>query len=168
MKAKNQRLILAALAVVATVGAALLAMSALKDQAAYFYSPADLQKNPVAAGRHVRLGGMVADRSIVRQPDGVTIDFVVADGPATEIKATVGLRTIRATLPGADLAAIAQLPGVTAADSRGESVIITCSDSDAAIRAFLPAYPAAEDIEVRGAGLEEAFLRLTTDEETDR
>ena len=28
---------------------------------------------------------------------------VVADGPATEIKATVGLRTIRATLPGADL-----------------------------------------------------------------
>ena len=30
---------------------------------------------------------------------------IVADGPATEIKATVGLRTIRATLPGADLAA---------------------------------------------------------------
>ena len=93
---------------------------------------------------------------------------VVADGPATEIKATVGLRTIRATLPDADLAAIAQLPGVTSADSRGESVIITCSDSDAAIRAFLPAYPAAEDIEITGAGLEEAFLRLTTDEETDR
>ena len=38
---------------------------------------------------------------------------IVADGPATEIKATVGLRTIRATLPGADLAAISALPGVT-------------------------------------------------------
>ena len=29
---------------------------------------------------------------------------IVADGPATEIKARVGVRTIRATLPGADLA----------------------------------------------------------------
>ena len=83
MKAKHQRLTLALLALAALIGAGLLAASALKDQAAYFYSPADLQKNPVAAGRHVRLGGMVADRSIVRQPDGVTIDFVVADGPAT-------------------------------------------------------------------------------------
>jgi len=90
---------------------------------------------------------------------------VVADGPATEIKATVGLRTIRATLPGADLARIAALPGVTGTDSRGESVLINCSDSDAALRAFLPAFPAARDIEVTGAGLEEAFLQLTADDE---
>ncbi len=83
MKAKHQRLTLALLALVALIGAGLLAASALKDQAAYFYSPADLQKNPVAAGKHIRLGGMVADKSIVRQPDGVTIDFTVTDGPAT-------------------------------------------------------------------------------------
>jgi ABC-2 type transport system ATP-binding protein len=38
---------------------------------------------------------------------------VVADGPATEIKATVGLRTIRATLPNVDLAALGALTGVT-------------------------------------------------------
>ena len=36
---------------------------------------------------------------------------VVADGPATEIKARVGGRTIRATLPGADLAHSLRLPG---------------------------------------------------------
>lgn len=83
MKAKHQRLTLALLALAALIGAGLLAASALREQAAYFYSPADLQKNPVAAGKHIRLGGMVADRSIVRQPDGVTIDFVVTDGPAT-------------------------------------------------------------------------------------
>ena len=83
MKAKHQRLTLALLALAALIGAGLLAASALKDQAAYFYSPADLKKNPVAPGRHVRLGGMVADKSIVRQPDGVTINFTVADGPAT-------------------------------------------------------------------------------------
>ncbi|GAO38671.1 cytochrome c biogenesis protein CcmE [Sphingomonas changbaiensis NBRC 104936] len=83
MKAKHQRLTLALLALAALFGAGLLAASALKDQASYFYSPADLQKNPVPPGKHIRLGGMVADHSIVKQPDGVTIDFVVADGPAT-------------------------------------------------------------------------------------
>ncbi len=90
---------------------------------------------------------------------------VVADGPATEIKATVGLRTIRATLPDADATAIGRLEGVTNVDTRGESVIINCSDSDAALRAFLPAFPDARDIEVSGAGLEEAFLQLTGDNE---
>src|SRR6478609_6129369 len=92
---------------------------------------------------------------------------IVADGPSTEIKATVGLRTIRATLPGADLTAIGALPGVTNAETHGEAVIINCSDSDAALRALLPAYPEARDIEVRGAGLEEAFLQLTGDAHDD-
>ena len=36
-----------------------------------------------------------------------------------------------------------------------------CSDSDAAIRALLGRYPAARDIEIAGAGLEDAFLQLT-------
>jgi ABC-2 type transport system ATP-binding protein len=92
---------------------------------------------------------------------------VVADGPATEIKATVGLRTIRATLPHADVDAIAVLPGVTNVETRGEAVIVNCTDSDAALRAFLPAFPAARDLEVSGAGLEEAFLQLTSGEDED-
>ncbi|MGH8960986.1 MAG: ABC transporter ATP-binding protein [Jatrophihabitantaceae bacterium] len=87
---------------------------------------------------------------------------VVADGPATEIKATVGARTIRATLPGADTDALAALPGVTGVSARGEAVILNCTDSDVALRALLPAYPAARDIEVTGAGLEEAFMQLTS------
>jgi ABC-2 type transport system ATP-binding protein len=90
---------------------------------------------------------------------------VVADGPATEIKATVGLRTIRATLPNADLAALNALPGVTNAEQHGEAVLLSCGDSDTALRAFLPAFSSARDIEVTGAGLEEAFLQLTGSEE---
>jgi ABC-2 type transport system ATP-binding protein len=39
--------------------------------------------------------------------------------------------------------------------------VLACSDSDAAIRALLASYPAARDIEITGAGLEEAFLELT-------
>jgi ABC-2 type transport system ATP-binding protein len=88
---------------------------------------------------------------------------VVADGPTTEIKARVGGRTIRATLPAADLDSLAELPGVTTAEAHGETVIIACSDSDAAIRALLAEYPEARDIEIAGAALEEAFLELTAE-----
>ncbi len=88
---------------------------------------------------------------------------IVADGPATEIKATVGLRTIRATLPGVDTDSLLMLDGVKTAERRGEAIVLHCSDSDAAIRALLPAYPAASDIEIAGAGLEQAFLMLTGD-----
>ncbi len=92
---------------------------------------------------------------------------VVADGPATEIKARVGLRTIRATLPGADLADLARMPGVAGADRRGDAVVLECTDSDRAIRALLEAHADARDIEIVGAGLEEAFLRLTGDPDDD-
>jgi ABC-2 type transport system ATP-binding protein len=88
---------------------------------------------------------------------------VVADGPTTEIKAMVGSRTIRATLPGADLDALGRLPGVSGVERRGEAVIMACADSDETIRALLAAYPAARDIEIAAAGLEEAFLQLTAE-----
>ena len=89
---------------------------------------------------------------------------VVVDGPTTEIKAMVGLRTIRATLPGADLAALARLPGVSSSDARGEAIVLRCTDSDTAVRALLQAYPAARDLEITGAGFEEAFMELTRGE----
>jgi ABC-2 type transport system ATP-binding protein len=88
---------------------------------------------------------------------------IVADGPTTEIKARVGARTIRATLPYADVAALERLPGVTRAELHGETAILTCADSDAALRALLAEYDDARDIEVRGAALEDAFLALTAE-----
>jgi ABC-2 type transport system ATP-binding protein len=89
--------------------------------------------------------------------------LIVADGPTTEIKARVGTRTIRATLPEAGLDELRALPGVASAERHGEAVALRCTDSDAAIRALVQDYPAARDIEIAGAGLEEAFLELTTE-----
>jgi ABC-2 type transport system ATP-binding protein len=86
---------------------------------------------------------------------------IVADGPTTEIRAMVGARTIRATLPDVDVDGLAALPGVSGAERHGEAVILGCADSDAAIRALLAAYPDARDIEIAAAGLEQAFLALT-------
>ncbi len=83
MKPKNQRLALAALAIVAVIAAGLLALSGLKDQAAFFYAPSDVKKDGLPLGKAVRLGGMVVDKSIKRAPDGITMHFVVTDGRAT-------------------------------------------------------------------------------------
>jgi len=88
---------------------------------------------------------------------------IVADGPATEIKATVGQRTIRATLPGAEVTALQALPGVVGVELLGEAVVLTCTDSDAALRALIGSFPQARDFEVTGAGIEAAFLALTGD-----
>jgi ABC-2 type transport system ATP-binding protein len=86
---------------------------------------------------------------------------VVADGPPTEIKARVGTRSIRATLPAVAISELLAVPGVVSGDRHGDVLHLVCSDSDVAIRALLERYPAARDIEIRGAGLEEAFVELT-------
>jgi len=85
---------------------------------------------------------------------------VVADGTSAQIKAAVSGRTIRATVPGADLAGLAGLPGVERVETRGESVLLHCDDSDAALRALLRASN-AHDIEVTSRNLEDAFIALT-------
>jgi cytochrome c-type biogenesis protein CcmE len=82
MKAKHQRLVLALVALAAIIGAGLLAASALKDEAAYFYAPADVKAKGVEPGKAIRLGGMVVKGSLKRAADGVTIRFDVTDGKA--------------------------------------------------------------------------------------
>lgn len=83
MKAKQQRLILALLALGAALGAGVLAASALGDQAAFFYAPSDAAKAPPPVGKAVRLGGMVAKGSLRQQSDGVSIRFTVTDPGAS-------------------------------------------------------------------------------------
>ena len=79
IKPKHQRLVLVSLALVAIVAAGLLAAWALRNQANYFYLPDQMMADPPAVGQAVRLGGMVAEGSIEKLPDGITTAFVVTD-----------------------------------------------------------------------------------------
>jgi ABC-2 type transport system ATP-binding protein len=137
-----------------------LDVSARRDFWATMREFAARGKTVVFATHYLEEADEYADR-VILMAHGV----VVADGPATEIKSMAGFKRIRATMPGANPAALSGLPGVTNVELRGEAVILSCNDSDAALRALLPAYPEARDFEVTGAGLEEAFLELTKDEE---
>jgi cytochrome c-type biogenesis protein CcmE len=88
VKAKNQRLVLLLLAAAAVIAAVLLGMWGLRDNAAFFYAPADVARKGVPLERNIRIGGMVKAGSIRRAADGVTIDFVVGD----ETPATIPVR----------------------------------------------------------------------------
>ena len=79
---KHQRLVLVIVALLAVLGAVLLAMWGLKDRAAYFYTPADVVAGKASTGKAMRLGGMVERGSVKRDSDGVTTRFVVEDGEA--------------------------------------------------------------------------------------
>lgn len=77
MKAKHQRLVLIIAALVAIVGAGLIAAWTLRNQASYFYLPEQMAAEPPAPGQAVRLGGMVRPGSIITEADGVTVNFMV-------------------------------------------------------------------------------------------
>ena len=97
-----------------------------------------------------------ADRAVL-----MAAGRVVADGPTNELKALVGRRMIRATLVGVSRAAL-MLPGVESVERHGDAVILRCTDADLALRALLDEFPQARGIEVASAGLEQAFLELTS------
>ena len=87
VRPKHQRLVLVSLALLALLGAVLLAMWGLSDRAAYFVTPTDIAAGKAAGGKAIRLGGMVEQASLKRDPDGVTIRFMVSDLKAkTEVR----------------------------------------------------------------------------------
>ncbi|HWU03626.1 MAG TPA: cytochrome c maturation protein CcmE [Novosphingobium sp.] len=92
LKAKHQRLVLVVVALVALVGAGILASWALRNQASYFYVPGEIAAHPPEAGRAVRLGGMVEKGSMKNAADGVTVHFIVTDGKARVPVTFAGIR----------------------------------------------------------------------------
>jgi ABC-2 type transport system ATP-binding protein len=119
-------------------------------------------KTVIFATHYLEEADAYADRIIV-----MARGRIVADGSATEIKAIVSNRTIRATLADVEIKELKSLPGVVNAERHGDAVLLSCNDSDAALRELLARNPGAHDIEVHGAGIEEAFLELTTEDEDD-
>ncbi len=73
------------------------------------------------------------------------------------------VRSVRASLPGAEESSLRGLPGVRSVEIRGDRVIVQTTDSDAVARYLLTATP-ARDVEIVAHNLEDAFLALTGDE----
>jgi ABC-2 type transport system ATP-binding protein len=108
----------------------------------------------VFATHHLEEADAVADRVVV-----LAGGRLLADGPAASLKAGFAERTISFTAAGQ--LRFDALPGVTTADRRGDTVVLTTGDPEATLRALLADGGRLPDLEVRGASLEEAVLNLT-------
>jgi len=87
---------------------------------------------------------------------------IVADGSTTEIKNLVSGRIVQATLPDADLTALAAVPGVDSVEAAGERITVHTRDSDALARHLLTS-TSARDLEITAQNLESVFLTLTAE-----
>ncbi len=87
MKRKHRRLSVVVLAMLVLGGAVALVLTALEDNIVFFYSPTEVAEKAPAAGKRLRIGGLVKEESWRRLEDGVTQAFVVTD-LANEIKVT--------------------------------------------------------------------------------
>lgn len=78
MTRKQKRLTTIGVAMAFLGLATTLTFYALGQQTSYFYMPADLARTPVAPGERIRLGGLVATGSVVRDK-GTQVQFAVTD-----------------------------------------------------------------------------------------
>ena len=79
MKTRHQRiaLILAGLAIFGAVVA--LVLNAFRSNLVFFFSPTQVAAGEAPKGKAFRVGGLVGEKSIRREADGVTINFVITD-----------------------------------------------------------------------------------------
>jgi len=85
VKARHKRLMLVALGIAGIGAAAAMALSALRSNIAYFFSPSQVLAGEAPVDHMFRIGGLVEDGSLKRQPDGLTLTFLVTDN-AKEVK----------------------------------------------------------------------------------
>ncbi len=79
MKPRHRRLALIVAGVAGLALAATLVLSAFQQNLVFFFTPSQVAAHEAPQGRAFRVGGMVEVGSVKRQPDGVTVNFVVTD-----------------------------------------------------------------------------------------
>ena len=79
MKPRHRRIALIVAGVAGLAVATTLVLSAFQQNLVFFFTPSQVAANEAPQGRAFRVGGMVETGSVKRQPDGVTVNFVVTD-----------------------------------------------------------------------------------------
>lgn len=124
---------------------------------------ADRGRTVLFATHYLEEADAIADRVLVLHRGRL-----LADGTATEIKASTGMRRVSFDLPDGtpDETALRRLPAVTAVSvSPGGTVRMRSKDADATVHALYGLGFHPRNLEVAGLGLEQAFVALTGTEE---
>lgn len=83
MKSRHKKLAIIVLVVAGLGIAAALVLNAFQSNLVFFFSPSQVANGEAPTGRAFRIGGLVEAGSIQRQPDGLSVRFVVTDTART-------------------------------------------------------------------------------------
>jgi ABC-2 type transport system ATP-binding protein len=110
----------------------------------------------VVATHHLQEVDQISDRVVV-----INHGRIAADGPGATLKAAVESRRVCFECDSPNEQLLDELEGVTHVDIRGRAVKLVSLDADATVRALVTRKVVFGQLEVTGAGLEEAFIALT-------
>ena len=79
MKPKTRRAVLIVCGLGALGIASALVLNAFQSNMVFFFSPSQVKANEAPRDRSFRIGGLVEEGSIRREPKGLTVRFVVTD-----------------------------------------------------------------------------------------
>ena len=79
LSARRQRMIFVAVAVLAIAIASFLAIKALQNYTSYFYTSTQIVSGEAPQNKTIRIGGMVKQDSLIREPGALELAFVVTD-----------------------------------------------------------------------------------------
>jgi cytochrome c-type biogenesis protein CcmE len=63
--------------------AAALVLNAFQSNLVFFFTPSQIAADEAPKGRAFRIGGLVVDKSLTREKDGLTVHFAVTDTAST-------------------------------------------------------------------------------------
>jgi cytochrome c-type biogenesis protein CcmE len=79
MKPRNRRFVALAVGLATLAAATALVLNAFNSNLVFFFSPTQVMANEAPRERAFRVGGLVEQGSVVREPQGLTIRFMVTD-----------------------------------------------------------------------------------------
>jgi cytochrome c-type biogenesis protein CcmE len=79
MKPRHKRFVLIGVGIGGLALSATLVLSAFQKNLVFFFTPSQVAANEAPVGKSFRIGGLVEKGSVKREPDGVTVQFVVTD-----------------------------------------------------------------------------------------
>ena len=91
MKPRTKRFALIAAGIVVLCAAAAFVLNAFQSNLVFFFSPSQVAAKEAPVGRSFRVGGLVQEGSVVREPQGLTVRFVVTDTAQTVPVSYTGL-----------------------------------------------------------------------------
>jgi cytochrome c-type biogenesis protein CcmE len=79
MKSRHKKLLVILLALAGIGIATALILNAFQSNLVFFFSPTQVAKGEAPTDRAFRIGGLVEVGSVKREPDGLTVRFIVTD-----------------------------------------------------------------------------------------